>query len=80
MNELGNAGIYVFADLMAAGFEISTSNPVWDEAPYTRCDSVIGAMHGYPNLVGFIIGDNVLTGIGPMDLIRDLMSRPLSVT
>ena len=64
MNSLGNAGIYVFVDLVTPGFGISIVNPVWNDGLYSRYASVIDAMHGYPNLLGFIIGDNVVTGIG----------------
>ena len=53
---------------MTPGFGISAANMLWNDGLYNRYASVIGSMHGYPNLLGFIVGDNVATGIGPNDL------------
>ena len=67
MNDLANAGIYVLADLPAPGLTISDKNPVWNDALYDRYAQVIDAMHGFTNLLGFIVGDNVIQGISPDD-------------
>ena len=64
MAELANAGIYVLADLPAPGLTIGDKNPVWNDALYDRYTQVIDAMHNFTNLLGFIIGDNVVQGIG----------------
>lgn len=63
MTELGNAGIYVLADLVTRGLTISTTNPVWNDVLYDHYASVVDAMHNYSNLLGFIVGDDVVAGI-----------------
>lgn len=68
MNDLANAGIYVLADLPAPGLTISDKkNLVWNDALYDRYTQVIDAMHNLTNLLGFIIGDNVIQGISQDD-------------
>lgn len=64
MNELANAGIYVLIDLMAPGFTISTTNPVWNGVLYDQYTSVVDAMHSYSNLLGFVIADGVAFDTG----------------
>lgn len=61
------AGIYVIVDLMAPGYLITAANPIWNKVLYNRYTSVIDMMHNYTNLLGFILGDNIIDGIGQND-------------
>lgn len=63
MTALGDAGMYVLADLMTPGLTITTTNPVWNDVLYDYYTSVIDAMHSYSNMLGFVIGDDVVTDI-----------------
>ena len=63
MTQLGKAGIYVLVDLVAPGLIISITNPVWNKVLYDRFASVIDTMQRYPNLLGFIIGDDAAGGV-----------------
>ena len=67
MEEFANAGIYVVVDLPAPGLTIGNNNPVWNDALYDRYTQVIDAMHNFTNLLGFVVGDNVVQGIGQDD-------------
>lgn len=64
MTLFANAGIYVIADLVAPGYTIGNVNPVWNNVLYNRYTSVIDTMHNYTNLLGFVVGDDVVKGIG----------------
>lgn len=64
MAVFSQAGIYVIADLMAPGYMIPAVDPVWNNVLYNRYISVIDTMHHYSNLLGFILGDDVISGIG----------------
>ena len=57
------AGIYVMVDLMAPEDLSNASKPMWDIPLYDRFISVIDTMHNYTNLLGFILGDDVISGI-----------------
>ena len=67
MSLFANAGIYVLIDLPAPGLTIGNLNPTWNDALYDRYSKVVDAMHNYTNLLGFIVGDNVVQGIGTND-------------
>ena len=67
LGELADAGIYVLVDLPAPGLTIGNNNPVWNDALYDRYTQVIDAMHNFTNLLGFVVGDNVVQGIGQDD-------------
>lgn len=67
MTLFANAGIYVIADLVAPGYTIGNVNPVWNSVLYNRYTSVIDTMHNYTNLLGFVVGDDVVNGIGTND-------------
>ncbi|KAI4096097.1 MAG: hypothetical protein L6R37_006991 [Teloschistes peruensis] len=64
MNLLAKAGIYALIDLPAPGLTIASLNPTWNDVLYDRFTSVIDVMHTYPNLLGFVVGDNVIAGVG----------------
>lgn len=64
MAVFSQAEIYVIADLMAPGYMIPAVDPVWNSVLYNRYISVIDTMHNYSNLLGFILGDDVINGIG----------------
>ena len=61
------AGIYVMVDLMAPGYILNTVNPVWNNVLFKQYTSVIDTMHNYTNLLGFILGDDVVSGISQND-------------
>ncbi|MCJ1423304.1 1,3-beta-glucanosyltransferase gas1 [Sticta canariensis] len=93
MAVFSQAGIYVIADLMAPGYMIAAVDPLWNSVLYHHYITVIDTMHNYSNLLGFILGDDVINGIsqdssGPYvkaavrDMkayIRDRNYRPIPV-
>ncbi|KAI4250860.1 MAG: hypothetical protein LQ352_005206 [Teloschistes flavicans] len=67
MNLLAEAGIYALIDLPAPGLTIASLNPTWNDVLYDRFANVVDVMHTYPNLLGFVVGDNVIAGVGETD-------------
>ncbi|KAI4199133.1 MAG: hypothetical protein LQ350_004823 [Teloschistes chrysophthalmus] len=67
LNLLAKAGIYALIDLPAPGLTIASRNPTWNDVLYDRFTSVVDVMHTYPNLLGFVVGDNVVAGVGETD-------------
>lgn len=61
MNALANYGIYVLADLGEPEMSINREDPFWDVDLYERYTAVVDNMHMYPNLLGFIAGNEVVT-------------------
>lgn len=59
MNALADAGIYVIADLSAPGQSIIRSSPSWNDDLYTRYTTVVDALAGYTNTLGFFAGNEV---------------------
>lgn len=59
MNALADAGIYVIADLSAPGQSIIRSSPSWNDDLYARYASVVDAMSGYTNTLGYFAGNEV---------------------
>lgn len=61
MNALAAAGIYVVADLSAPveGASINRNSPSWNDQTYDRYISVVDALAGYPNTLGFFAGNEV---------------------
>ena len=64
---LARAGIYVMVDLTAPGYTLDILNPVWNNVLYNSYTSVIDTMHNYTNLLGFVLGDDVVGGINQND-------------
>ncbi|KAL8742110.1 MAG: hypothetical protein Q9190_005352 [Brigantiaea leucoxantha] len=61
MKLLAEAGIYALVDLSSPGFTIATANAQWNDALYNRYASVIDSMHGYSNVLGFLVGEDVFS-------------------
>lgn len=61
MNAFANSGIYVLADLGEPEQSINRDDPHWDLDLYERFTSVVDAMSSYPNVLGFYIGNEVIT-------------------
>lgn len=59
MSMLASAGIYVVADLSEPGQSINRNDPSWDDTLYSRYTSVVDALAGYSNVLGFFAGNEV---------------------
>ncbi|KAL4881868.1 Glucanosyltransferase-domain-containing protein [Aspergillus karnatakaensis] len=81
MTLLANAGIYVIADLSDPTESINRDDPRWEIALYNRYTSVIDAMAGYKNTLGFFAGNEVSNTVDTTDAsafvkaaVRDMKS------
>lgn len=59
MDALADAGIYVLLDLAEPDVSIPRDKPVWDVNIWKRYRDVVDAMHKYPNILGFLAGNEV---------------------
>ncbi|GKZ75548.1 1,3-beta-glucanosyltransferase gas1 [Aspergillus niger] len=64
MQLLADAGIYVIADLSNTSVAIDRSDPAWQLTLYNRYTSVIDAMAGYNNTLGFFAGNEIANSVG----------------
>ena len=59
MNALSDAGIYVLLDLSTPSQSIIRDQPSWNGVLFDRYVSVVDAMAGYSNVLGFFAGNEV---------------------
>lgn len=59
MQALGDAGIYVLADLSSSSQAISREDPEWNVDLFKRYTSVVDSLAKYPNTLGFFAGNEV---------------------
>ncbi|KAK3845243.1 MAG: Glucanosyltransferase-domain-containing protein [Linnemannia gamsii] len=59
MKALENAGIYLLLDLMVPKHSIVRNNPEYDTNIWNNVRSTIDAFKGYPNTLGFFVGNEV---------------------
>ncbi|KAG0080447.1 1,3-beta-glucanosyltransferase gas1 [Linnemannia elongata] len=59
MKALENAGIYLILDLMVPKHSIVRNNPEYDTNIWNNVRSTIDAFKGYPNTLGFFVGNEV---------------------
>lgn len=62
MSALAEAGIYVLVDLLAPNSAINRAHPLWHTELLGRYKAVVDNLHTYNNLLGFIAGNEVVTG------------------
>ncbi|KAL4866489.1 hypothetical protein BDV12DRAFT_199090 [Aspergillus spectabilis] len=81
MSLLASAGIYVLADLSDPSESIDRDDPRWETALYDRYTSVIDALAGYDNTLGFFAGNEVSNTVSTTDAsafvkaaVRDMKS------
>ena len=60
MKAFADAGIYVWLDLDTFTTSIPSAAPRWTEPQFLEFAKVMDAMHGYDNLGGFFIGNEVI--------------------
>lgn len=63
MNAFGANGIYVFLDLAEPKISINRNKPTWDIDIWKRYTAVVDSMHKYPNVIGFIAGNEVIDSV-----------------
>lgn len=61
MNAFADSGIYLLADLGEPEQSINREDPYWDLDLYQRFTDVVEAMQSYPNVLGFLVGNEVIT-------------------
>lgn len=59
MKLLEDAGIYVVADLGEPHLSINRDSPSWNSALFTRYQKVVDELAQYPNVIGFLAGNEV---------------------
>lgn len=59
MEAYAKEGIYILADLSEPDLSINRQIPTWDIELYDRYVSVVDALHGYDNVLGFFAGNEV---------------------
>ena len=61
MKTFEDAGIYVWLDLDTFNTQIEQIAPHWNESQVTAFQKVMDAFHGYNNVAGFFVGNEVVT-------------------
>ncbi|OMJ24592.1 1,3-beta-glucanosyltransferase gel4 [Smittium culicis] len=59
MKALADAGIYVMLDIATPNYSINREAPTWDDDLYTHFKKKVDAFIGYPNVIAFLIGNEV---------------------
>lgn len=63
MNAFGHHGIYVLCDLSEPQTSIRQKSPTWDTDLLGRYKAVVESMHSYPNVLGFLAGNEVFNNV-----------------
>ncbi|KAL1971279.1 hypothetical protein VTN77DRAFT_231 [Rasamsonia byssochlamydoides] len=61
MSTFSDAGIYLFVDLETFTTSIDQDAPAWTDSEFSAYKKVLDAFHGYDNLAGVFVGNEVLT-------------------
>lgn len=67
MKAFADAGIYIWLDLDTFDTYIQgpgMTKPQWNETQYKAYQKIMDQFHGYDNLAGFFVGNEVLTAPG----------------
>lgn len=61
MKTFADAGIYLWLDLDTFHTQIEQDAPHWNQSQVNAFAEVMDAFHGYENLAGFFVGNEVVT-------------------
>lgn len=67
MNAFAAKGIYVLCDLAEPLVSINRNEPFWSIDVFDRYKEVVDSMHKYPNVLGFIAGNEVTNTVSNVD-------------
>lgn len=62
MHVMAKHGIYVMVDVLEPTHAINREHPRWDHELFRHFTAVVDSMHRYDNVLGFVVGNGVVTG------------------